>query len=116
MVTIEHLQPIPKNSNPYHYDLFRQGLKITDLDDSPDDMIGHIHAMYGLRKNEIVLINSKTGERIEVTFNDDIREEEVKIVKGIGLRNQTSPIGEFYQKFKEEETKHDKIQNNSKEI
>jgi hypothetical protein len=65
--TVHHDFPIPPNSNPFHYDSFHMGTPLVrgwmvmheghDRPEEPRDL------------QYIVLINTRTGQRIRVRFN-----------------------------------------------
>lgn len=61
-VTVKPLPPLPPNSNPYHYEQTLCGATIH----------GATHAMFSATGNEaktVVLINTRTGKRVEVDLS-----------------------------------------------
>lgn len=57
---LETLEPFPINSNPFDYDLFRMGVEIKH-----EKSYGWM-VMYGDDKNELVIVDTITGERIKI--------------------------------------------------
>ncbi len=59
---MEHLSPFPPNCNPYHHDAFNMGYKLGENVTAMFQNHPHNH-MAWLR-----LINTETGERVEITI------------------------------------------------
>ena len=55
------LPPFPPNCNPFRHDLFRMGASACDNDE--------IIVMWGMDKNEFIIVDTITGKRLLVTRN-----------------------------------------------
>ena len=57
---VDTLSPIPPGSNPYHFDLYHQGVEINK----------DIHIMFSSTHKYIIAINPNTGNRVRIDLSD----------------------------------------------
>lgn len=62
---ISVLDPIPPNSNPFKYDMYNMGTRV-----SSNVMI--MHETFNEQKAKyIIVVNTETGERLRIDFKED---------------------------------------------